>query len=1526
MNDTQYIDGFIGELLHINEVADNKLIDLNACCGIGTYVLTHTCVDLSAYALTTACSRIGKTGNTILLNSALSGGEQRVNTRLNTFEWQSLSGSRDVKSLHAFIAGARKDLIARGNNPLFLSVGALKWRVAVKEQGKEKLKDVTSPFLIFPVKLVVTSNSAPVAIEFIDDDVYINPCLLAKLEQVYSKDVAERLPPVGGLPVGAPVDLKALGDGSEYFNRVTQYISSCNASGDGGTLFEFDKNLIAVAQYKHDELCTYYDIRRNKDKIYSHPLVEKMFEKSRTERPEAGERVLPDFVLPRDSVQEDIITRAVNGESLIVKGPPGTGKTVTIANMLATLLSRNKKVIFASKKISALTEVYAKLPEKLRKFTMLLDSETEANAAKIRPDEIKQDFKRLLADCSEYRGSATLDADLNQAKAERAAQMRSLSAYAELMFNDKCIAGDSFYSALAAACQRDLPVIKFAGGKEIAGVTREEYNRMLSAVGEAQKAFEVMTEGGMHEAYKCPWFGIDLSCDSEGAVNACVQIAKDFDCVYDGVAAGFKECGINADLFTLAALGGATDCNLDEERLRALIACGECEEIVSALERRLSDCENTAAERVVLSENIEAERLGERVEKLAQLTADKSLKYAELMLISKNAQVFKLADGEYLGDGAIENLVSVTNKIDSAENESRRHLSQSAAVFKSELSEEERQAVLKAGEALSGYFENCPQKPKTFDFKAKKAYAALCGLSYLKTPSFKDITGATAQFCRAEELKSEAEDGIDALSRILCKPLNREQFDCIKLVAEKCTSARVSLRSYVCAVTENIGFIKECYALISDGGNYSLGGLTEGLNAAYKYALLKLELLNSDKILGVSAESGNGAEELAKNIVRAGKFVSACKEQSADGEAVLKAFGFVRGLKAQTARAVTDCINGLNNFGKTYFKNYYSVCGGDCTLGDLKILAGQSGNREALAAAASYTALKNSPQNALDLNAFLYPFEKGEKLPAGATFKDVFAHSFFTLAVRAKDGELGIMRNGLGARAQNNFEKLEEIDKKLCALNCDLIEGKCLARIKPDDDGFIFIQDRNPNENLRLMFKRHAEAILKLKRCFILSPYTASLLFRGEEYGDFDVLIVDEASQLEPALVLPVLFRAKQCIIVGDEWQMPPIKHFETLSPVSGDDTEGYASLESEISVLGLALRNGGFPVCELVCHYRSNTESLIKFSQKLFYPNMRTFPAPVPACAASKNAVGLGFNDVYVPDGIVCAGKNVAEADRVVEELNKHFNNYYDPETHNLSMPVGVVAFGEAQCSLIESKVKADSGLYKKIQSALERFDDLPEKLIFFKTIERVQGQETGHLILSLTHGKRESGLYMHFGQLNQGKLGRCIFNVAVTRAQNMVTVIHSVRAAEITSENISYIREYLQTAERFSQGADGQFVSGTAENGFIGDVAEFIKSSGFAPERVVINYGVTEGSVRIPVAVLDKSRTRALLGVWCEKPVGGGYDFLDYNMRYRSSLKARGWKLHEIYIHDWVDNYQNEKQALERALSEIINQEENN
>ena len=1510
MKDTRYIDGFIGELLHINEVSDNKLVDLNAG-GKATFTLSHACVDFSAYALTVAAERYGKTANTVLLDSALSGGEQRVSTGSNTFLWQSWDGSKDVKALHAFISGARKDLIARGNNPMFLSVGALKWRVPVKEAGKEILKDISTPFIIFPVKLITTSSSAPVSIEFIADDVYINPCLVAKLAQIYSQELSDGLPAIGK-SLGDPVDLRVLGDGKEYFAKVAEYIKSCKLPGEG-TLFEFDKDLVAVSEYNHGELCTYYDIRRNKDKIYSHPLVERTFEKS-VPQGETPTQVFPEFVLPRDSVQEKIIADVINGRSLIVKGPPGTGKTVTIANMLAALISRGKKVMFASKKISALTEVYAKLPEPLRKFTMLLDSETEKTAAKMRPDDIKQDFKRLLNDCKNYRGNGTLEADLKQAAAERAKTMRALAAYAELMFGDKCIAGDSFYNALAETCKMDIPAVEFADAEKVLSVTRAQFNVMYENVGAAEKPFAVLTEGGLHEAYKSPFFGIDLDCNSEGAFSYINAIAKASDELNECVFAALEGSRIDGGALTLSEIEGVAYSTLTNEEVGKLIAVGGYEKQIAEIKAILSEIRSCRARPLELKGEIDVKELCAAAEKLSGLSLYFSLDLNEVRKICANADTLNLVGGD-----AMLSLVSVVGKIKHKKSDCLKLRWKCLEVFDEEKFDGGEEILSEAVTCLARYFETLPEKPKFFDFKAKKIYKKLCGLSFLKSPSFKDITGAIEIYSRILAAQDGISAGKESLCKIYRKSLSDDELDCILAVYDRCKEANKDIRAYVKGVAENGEFIESLYAL-TDADDLRLGDFSDRLQSACIRKRLNAALENFNKILPVYCKDDSGNEfRLAESLTGVADFIAACKMQSADGATTVQAYQKINALGGDVALKAVDAYEGLLAFSRMFFKNYYTIRGCDNTLADLKILSGQAGNREALAAAASYTAIKNSPQNAINLNDFFYPFEKGEKPPEGASLKDVFAHSFFTLAVRAKNAGLGIIRNGLGARAEENFERLEETDKKLNALNVKLIEGKCLSRIDPDDKDFIFVEDRNPGENMRLLFKRHAQAILKLKSCLILSPYTASLLFDGGEYEKFDVLIIDEASQLEPALALPVLFRTKQCVIVGDEWQMPPIKHFTPLSPVADGGEEGYASLESEISVLGLALRNEGFAVEELICHYRSNTESLIKFSQKLFYPNMKTFPAPEPARKADIGVAGLGIKDVYVENGVVCAGKNVAEADRVVEELKEHFRNYYDEKTHVLSMSVGVVAFGEAQCSLIESKVAADTALSKKIKTAIEKFDDLPEKLVFFKTIETVQGQETGHLILSLTHGRRESGLHMNFGQLNQGKLGRCIFNVAVTRAQSMVTVIHSVRAAFVTAENVSYIREYLETAARFSQDEGGQFVCGAAENAFIESVKNFVIENGIAEERVVINYGVTEGSVRIPVAVLDKTLTRAQLGIWCEKPAGG-CDFLDFNMRYPSSLNVRGWKLHRIFIHDWVDNRENEKLTLLKALKEIM------
>lgn len=66
-------------------------------------------------------------------------------------------------------------------------------------------------------------------------------------------------------------------------------------------------------------------------------------------------------ILDADSSQQQAIQVVKAGNNLVIEGPPGTGKSQTIANMIAELLAQNKKVLFVSQKIAALEVVKNRL-------------------------------------------------------------------------------------------------------------------------------------------------------------------------------------------------------------------------------------------------------------------------------------------------------------------------------------------------------------------------------------------------------------------------------------------------------------------------------------------------------------------------------------------------------------------------------------------------------------------------------------------------------------------------------------------------------------------------------------------------------------------------------------------------------------------------------------------------------------------------------------------------------------------------------------------------------------------------------------------------------------------------------------------------------------------------------------------------------------------------------------------------------------------------------------------------------------
>ncbi len=73
------------------------------------------------------------------------------------------------------------------------------------------------------------------------------------------------------------------------------------------------------------------------------------------------ERYAPVLIMDADSSQHSAIVDAMKGNNIVIKGPPGTGKSQTITNLVANALAKNKKVLFVAEKMAALNIVYSRL-------------------------------------------------------------------------------------------------------------------------------------------------------------------------------------------------------------------------------------------------------------------------------------------------------------------------------------------------------------------------------------------------------------------------------------------------------------------------------------------------------------------------------------------------------------------------------------------------------------------------------------------------------------------------------------------------------------------------------------------------------------------------------------------------------------------------------------------------------------------------------------------------------------------------------------------------------------------------------------------------------------------------------------------------------------------------------------------------------------------------------------------------------------------------------------------------------------
>lgn len=448
-----------------------------------------------------------------------------------------------------------------------------------------------------------------------------------------------------------------------------------------------------------------------------------------------------------------------------------------------------------------------------------------------------------------------------------------------------------------------------------------------------------------------------------------------------------------------------------------------------------------------------------------------------------------------------------------------------------------------------------------------------------------------------------------------------------------------------------------------------------------------------------------------------------------------------------------------------------------------------------------------------------------------------------------------------------------------------------------------------PRMSIRKMMRQAGRAIQAFKPCFMMGPQAVAQFLEPGAVR-FDIVVMDEASQLKPEEAIGAIARGRQLIVVGDPKQLPPTTFFDRLSLTAedGEDEGQQAAALMSQSILDVCI--GHFqPVRTLRWHYRSKHESLIAFSNHNFYKNLIIFPSPYPK---SKR---LGVHYRYISNGIYQDQMNVVEAKHVTDAVIDHMLNR--PEDS-----LGVVTLNLKQRDLIEELLEQRYRNLQKTEAYRSHWDR--EGMGFFvKNLENVQGDERDVIFISATFGRAQGTnvVRQNFGPISRADGWRRL-NVLFTRARKAVQVFTSMSPEDVvvdanTPLGTKTLHDYLEYA-RSGILVDITPTGGEAESDFEFAVAEMLRIHGFEVEPQL---GVA--GFRIDMAVKHPNYLSAYLAaIECDGATyHSGVSVRDRDRIRQEILESLGWKnrIWRIWSTDWFRNPGRETAKLIAFLNEL-------
>jgi very-short-patch-repair endonuclease len=311
------------------------------------------------------------------------------------------------KSLRRLDEQARSTIEEQGVNALFFALGMLHH----KESADSDVV-LRAPTVLVPVELTRKSARSGYLVRVTDDDPMVNP----SLAEYVRRNFGVTLPELPDLSEITDYDLQDL------FRQVAEAIGQ-----QTGWRITTDSYL---GLFNFQKLVMYKDLEKNAEAFGAHRLVKQLVTREGSQTfglPEAIRAMELDREFPpeetfqvvdADSSQLRAIAAVARRHDLVLEGPPGTGKSQTITNLIAQAIASGKSVLFAAEKKAALDVVHTRLVSaglgefclevhstKANKRAVMQELKTALDASLQRPQGVPVSgdrLKRVRAQLTDY--------------------------------------------------------------------------------------------------------------------------------------------------------------------------------------------------------------------------------------------------------------------------------------------------------------------------------------------------------------------------------------------------------------------------------------------------------------------------------------------------------------------------------------------------------------------------------------------------------------------------------------------------------------------------------------------------------------------------------------------------------------------------------------------------------------------------------------------------------------------------------------------------------------------------------------------------------------------------------------------------------------------------------------------------------------------------------------------------------------------------------------------------------------------